>query len=194
MPKREKKKRTKGFRQLPYKLGIADERLTSRGGLLVVDKLLEALAIEQQADGLLPVPNSNRSHCNSTIAKTFVLMLNEGGKCLEDAYYLHSERESLKFVGIEQVSGADTLTRWLRRHGKVGVPLIHQLSCTVIAKTLELLRVKRITLDIDATAILNNKAGAQWIYLGRRGFMPIIGTVAESGQVRLRNRGVMHSF
>ena len=45
------------------------------------------------------------------------------------------------------------------------------------------MRVKRITLDIDATAILNNKAAARWTYLGQRGFMPIIGTVAESGQV-----------
>ena len=63
------------------------------------------------------------------------------------------------------------------------MPLIHQLSRTVIAKALELLRVKRITLDIDATAILNNKATARWTYLGQRGFMPIIGTVAESGQV-----------
>ena len=90
-------------------------------------------------------------------------MLNEGGKCLEDVYHLHSEHELLKFA---EVPGADTLAQWLHGNGEAGVAQVRQLSRTVITKTLELLRVKRITLDIDATAILNNKAGAQWTYLG----------------------------
>ena len=183
MSKKTKKKRTKKFKRVLFKLGITGDRLTSRSGLLVVDKLLEALEIEQQADGLLPPPNSNRSYRHSTVVKAFVLMLNEGGKCLEDVYHLHDEHELLKFAGMAQVPGADTMARWLHGQGEAGVPLIHQLSRTVIAKALDLLRVKRITLDIDATAILNNKAAARWTYLGQRGFMPIIGTVAESGQV-----------
>ena len=182
MSKRKKKKRAKEFKRFLFKLGITNDRLTSWGGLLIVDRLLEALAIEQQADGLLPPPNSNRSYRHSTIIKAFVLMLNEGGKCLEDVYHLHTEHELLKFAGLVAVPGADTLARWLRGQGEGGVPLVHQLSRTVIAKTLDLLRVKRVTLDIDATTILNNKAGAQWTYLERRSFMPIIGTVAESGQ------------
>ena len=183
MSKRKKEQNTKKYKRLLCKLGITGDRLTSRSGLLVVDKLLEALAIEPQADGLLPRSNSNRSYRHSAIVKAFVLMLNEGGKCLEDVYHLHNKRELLKFAGLVPVPGADTLAQWLRGNGEAGVAQVHQLSRTVIAKTLELLRVKRITLDIDATAILNNKADAQWTYLGRRGFMPIIGTVAESGQV-----------
>ena len=183
MSKRKQKKRDKKFNRVPFKLGITGDQLTSQSGLLVVDRLLEALAIEPQADGVLRVPNSNRSYRNSTVVKTFMLMLNEGGKCLEDVYHLHTEHELLKFAGMAQVPGADTLARWLHRHGKAGVPQVHQLSRTVIAKALDLLWVKRITLDIDATAILNNKADAQWTYLEQRGFMPIIGTVAESGQV-----------
>ena len=91
-----------------FKLGIIGDRLTSRGGLLVVDRLLEALAIEQQADGVLAMPNSNRSYRNSTIVKTFVLMLNEGGKCLEDVYHLHTEQELLKLGGIEQLAVPET--------------------------------------------------------------------------------------
>ena len=75
------------------------------------------------------------------------------------------------------------MARWLHRHGEAEVPLIHQISREVIAKTLGSSRVKRTTLDIDATAILNNKAEAQWTYLKQRGFMSIIGTIAESGQV-----------
>ena len=108
-------------------------------------------------------------------------MLNEGGKCLENVYHLRSEQELLKFAGMVPVPGVDTLARWLCGQSEAGVPQVHQLSRTVIAKTLILLSVKRIMLDRDATAILNNKAGAQWTYLGWRGFMPIIGTVAERG-------------
>ncbi len=67
------------------------------------------------------------------------------------------------------------MARWLHRHGEAEVPLIHQISREVIAKTLGSSRVKRTT--------LNNKAEAQWTYLKQRGFMSIIGTIAESGQV-----------
>ena len=110
-------------------------------------------------------------------------MLSAGGRCLENVYYLRSKQELLKFAGMAQFPGADALAKGLRGQGEAGVPQVHRISRTVIAKTLALLPVKRIMLDIDATAILNNKAGAQWTCLGRRGFMPVIGTVAKSAQV-----------
>ena len=180
MSKRNEKK---AFKRMLHKLGITKESFTSRSGLLPLVELLEALNIKQQADALFPPPGSNRSYDNSTIVNTFVLMLNEGASCLEDVYHLHTEAELLKLLGIQELPGADTLARWLHRHGEAGVPLVGEISRRVIAETLKLLRVDRVTLDIDATAILNNKSGAMWTYLKHRGYMPIIGIIAQSGQV-----------
>lgn len=40
-----------------------------------------------------------------------------------------------------------------------------------------------MTLDIDATEIIANKAEAKWTYKKNKGYMPIVGHIAETGQV-----------
>ena len=42
---------------------------------------------------------------------------------------------------------------------------------------------KKVTLDIDATEIVAHKAQAQWTDNKRKGFMPMVGHVAETGQI-----------
>jgi len=124
-------------------------------------------------------------------------MLNEGARCLEDVCHLHTESLLLKLGGIKKIPGADTLARWLKRHGQAGASLVHQLNRTVIAKTAKLLRVKHVTLDIDATVILTDKAGAKWTRFKEHGFMLMVGTIAETGQViavELRHGNVSPNF
>ncbi len=40
-----------------------------------------------------------------------------------------------------------------------------------------------MTLDIDATEIIAHKADAKWTYNKNKGFMPMVGHIAETGQV-----------
>ena len=44
-------------------------------------------------------------------------------------------------------------------------------------------RCKKVTLDIDTTEIVAHKAQAQWTYNKRKGFMPMVGHIAETGQI-----------
>ena len=44
-------------------------------------------------------------------------------------------------------------------------------------------RCSKVTLDIDATEIVANKACAQWTYNKNKGFMPMVGHIAETGQI-----------
>ena len=44
-------------------------------------------------------------------------------------------------------------------------------------------RCKGITLDIDATEIISQKADAQWTYKKNQGYMPMVGHIAEVGMV-----------
>ncbi len=186
MSKRKKKKRKKKFQGSPYTPytieATTDERLI-QPGLLPLVEVLAALKIKQQVDALFTAPVSNLGHSNSNIVNTFVLMLNKGGEGLEDICILDFERESLKLAGIKQIPKADTLAKWLRHHGEAGVPLIHQLNRTVIAETLKSLKVKRPTLDINTTVILAKRPYEEWRTLEYCDLMPIIGTIAESGQV-----------
>ena len=42
---------------------------------------------------------------------------------------------------------------------------------------------KGVTLDIDATEIISQKADAQWTYKKNQGYMPMVGHIAEAGMV-----------
>ena len=44
-------------------------------------------------------------------------------------------------------------------------------------------RCKQVTLDIDATEIVAHKADVAWTYNKNKGFMPMVGHIAETGQV-----------
>ncbi len=183
--------------QSSYTLATTHQKLTSRCGLLALIKVLKALQLKPQADTVFAAPGSNRGYRNGDILTSFILMLNEGARCLEDVCHLHTERVLLKLGGINKIPGADTLARWLKRHGQAGAGLVHQLNRTVIAKTLKLWKVKHVTLDIDATTILTEKVGAKWTRFKERGFMLMVGTLAEVGQViavELRHGNVSPNF
>jgi len=42
---------------------------------------------------------------------------------------------------------------------------------------------KATTLDIDATEIIVNKSDAKWAYKKNKGYMPMVGHIAETGQI-----------
>ena len=117
------------------------------------------------------------------ILTTLIVMQNEGARCLSDVRHLHGKSELLKREGTDKLPGVDTLSRWLRRHGRAGISLINQLNQTVIAKTLKFQQVKEVTLDIDATVIETEKVSATWTYHKKQGFTMMVGTPAETGQV-----------
>lgn len=177
------KSKVKRKKPLAYSLGTTKDQLSSRSGLLTLVKVLQALKLEQQANRLFPPPGSNRGYQSGEILNTFIMMLNEGGKCLEDVRYLQAERELLELEGIDKIPDADTLGRWLKRYGESGIPIVRSINRTVLGAALEMLGYQQVTLDIDATAILANKSGTKWTYYGERGYMPIVGTLAQSGQV-----------
>jgi hypothetical protein len=44
-------------------------------------------------------------------------------------------------------------------------------------------RRKKVTLDIDATEVVANKADAHWTYNKNKGYMPMVGHIAETAQI-----------
>ena len=173
------------------------EELTGRGGLLLVIKVFKALKLKKLADIVFRLPGSNRGYLNGDILTTLVAMQNEGAKCLSDVSHLHKESGLLQRIGIRKIPGANTLSRWLHRHGHAGVDLVNQLNQKVIATTLQYRQVKEVTLDIDATVIETEKASATRTYQNHLGFSMMVGTLVEVGQViatQLRHGRVSPNF
>ncbi|MCP3953897.1 MAG: IS1380 family transposase, partial [Desulfobacterales bacterium] len=84
---------------------------------------------------------------------------------------------------LNQIPQAASLGNWLRRMGKHPEcsAALKQVNQTVLQATLH--HRKAITLDIDATEIIAGKADARWTYKSNRGYMPMVGHIAETGQV-----------
>ena len=85
---------------------------------------------------------------------------------------------------IERIPSSDAFYSWLRRMDEgEGLKGLEQLDRFYLHKQLKKEKIKDYTLDIDATAILAEKKEAEMTYKGFRGYMPMVGHLAENGLV-----------
>lgn len=168
---------------LPYKLDTTNDLLTSRAGLLAVAQVMDSLRLGERIDRHFPAPNSNRGYQPSEFIKTLILMQHEGSFRLEDVRHIQDDDALRTVLAIDKLPKATTLGDWLRRMGRQ--PQIREAWMKVNQALLQsaLHRRKHVTLDIDATEIVADKADAAWTYNKNRGFMPMVGHIAETGQV-----------
>lgn len=168
---------------LPYKLATTNDKLTSRAGLLAIAQLMQSLQLSERVDQLLPQPNSNRAFKTSAYVQTFLLMLHEGSHHLDDVRHLSNDEALRTVLDLHTIPQASSLGAWLRRMGnKQETPLALQELNKVILKSALHTR-KGVTLDIDATEIVSSKSESKWTYNKNRGYMPMVGHIAETGQI-----------
>ena len=168
---------------LPYQLDTTNDLLTSRAGLLTIAELMNSLGLASRIDACFPQPGSNRGFKPSVFMETLILMQHEGGFHLDDVRYLQEDSALQTVLGLEQIPQAASLGNWLRRMGKHAQwdAALTQVNQTVLQSALH--HRKAITLDIDATEIIAGKADARWTYKSHRGYMPMVGHIAETGQI-----------
>jgi len=168
---------------LPYQLETTNDLLTSRVGLLSIAELMKSLGLADQINACFPQPGSNRGFKPSVFMETMILMQHEGGFHLDDVRYLREDTALQTVLGLEQIPQAASLGNWLRRMGKHPQwnTALTRVNQTVLQSALH--KRKAITLDIDATEIIAGKADAHWTYKSNRGYMPMVGHIAETGQI-----------
>ena len=160
---------------LPIKLERSSERLTSLGGLVVVEELARAVGLWKQVDGVLAGPKSGRGYAPHAFVQGLIWMLHAGGRRLEDLRELRGEQEVLGALGLEALPDAGTVGDWLRRQGEKGAAGIQQISRQLIRPGLE--SAEEVILDVDATEIEAEKQEAEWTYQHVQGYMPLMGYV-----------------
>ena len=69
---------------LPIKLEKSSERLTSLGGLVVLEELARATGVWEKIDRVLEGPKSGRGYQPHEFVQPLVWMLHAGGRRLED--------------------------------------------------------------------------------------------------------------
>jgi hypothetical protein len=159
---------------LPIKLERSTERLTSLGGLVVLEELARAVGLWEEVDRVLEGPKSGRGYQAHEFVQGLVWMLHAGGRRLEDLRELRAEHEVLGALGLEAVPDAGTVGDWLRRQGRAGAEAIQQISRKLVAPCLP---SEEVILDVDATEIEAEKQEAAWTYHHVQGYMPLVGYV-----------------
>lgn len=168
---------------LPYKTDTTNDLLTSRAGLLSIAELMNSLGLADRIDACFHKPGSNRGFQPSVFIETMILMQHEGGFHLDDVRHIQEDKALQTLLGLEQIPQAASLGNWLRRMGKhcQWKTALKQVNQTVLRSALH--KRQAITLDIDATEVMAGKADACWTHKSNRGYMPIVGHIAQTGQV-----------
>ena len=83
----------------PFNLGITKERLTAHGGLSLMVEFNHGISLRELTDKYLPLPGSNRGYKPPVFVDPLVLMLEGGGRSLEDIRELEEEKELMKLIG-----------------------------------------------------------------------------------------------
>lgn len=168
---------------LPYKLDTTNDLLTSRAGLICIAQVMEQLNLAELVDQHFPHPKSNRGYKPSVFIQTLLLMQHDGSFHLDDVRHLTNDEALRSILELKKIPQANTLGEWLRKMGKNSDALLawQCVNQTVLKATLH--QCKKITLDIDATEIIAYKTSAQWTYKKNKGYMPMVGHIAQTGQV-----------
>lgn len=170
----------------PFKIKVTRERLTAHGGLALMAEFNHGIGLRELTDRYLPGPGSNRGFDPSEIVDVVVLMLQGGGRSLEDLRELREEEGLMELIGRDEIAEPDTVGDWLRRmgdpkSGQLGLEGLDRVRDRINERVLKRDGVEQYTLDADATEIVGEKADAQFTYHGDKGYMPMLGFLYESG-------------
>jgi hypothetical protein len=168
-----------------FKIKTTKERLTAHGGLALMAEFNHGIGLRELTDRYLPSPGSNRGFDASEIVDTVVLMLQGGGRSLEDLRELKDEEGLMELIGREEIAEPDTVGDWLRRmgdpkRGQLGLEGLDRVRDKISERVLKKDGIKEYTLDADATEIIGEKTDALFTYNGNKGYMPMLGFLYEN--------------
>jgi hypothetical protein len=166
---------------LSHDLSTTKDLLTSRSGLICIAQMMEKIGFCEAVDQYFPTPKSNRGYQPSVFVTPLILMFQEGGRSLDDLRHLRRDEALRLLLGMEKFPESDSVGDWLRRLGQEGVSAVTEVNRLVLQKSLH--NCKAATLDIDATLSESKNKSAQWTYKKCKGYMPMVGHIAQTGQV-----------
>ena len=169
---------------LNFKLESTNEKLTSLSGLSVFGEFAYGTGILDAVNTYLPEPGSNAGFNPSVYLYPLVLMINGGGRSIEDIRKIKTDRGLRKLLPLKKIPSSDAYGKWLRRMGSSGgLYGLLQVNRKLLKLGMQRDGIRGYTLDIDATGIEAEKFEAKKTYKGFKGYMPIVGHIAENGMV-----------
>jgi hypothetical protein len=105
---------------LPFKLEKTNDLITPHAGLALLGEFAVGLGLPDAVDRELPSPGSGAGHRASEHVFPLILMLNGGGRSLEDLRQLRDDRGFREVLGTKHIPSSDAIWDWMRRGGVNG--------------------------------------------------------------------------
>src|SRR5271169_2639583 len=102
---------------LPFKLGITEEKLTAHAGLAIFGEFVHATGILTEVNKALMGPGSGAGYMASQYVEPLMLMLQGGGRTLEDLRVIRNDAALCELMGMIEIPSSDAVGDWLRRQG-----------------------------------------------------------------------------
>jgi len=161
---------------LNFSIASTDERLTSQSGEIVFGEYLKAIGVDKLCDRYLPQPKSNRGYAPFDFIQPLLLMMQGGGRCLDDMRMVQSDKALKEVLHIDKVPTADSTGKWLKRHGLIGLYGIEDINKILLKRYTKRIE-EPLVLDIDASVIESHKSIAEYTYKMFPGFAPMVGHI-----------------
>ncbi len=138
---------------LPFKVEMTKDTITSHAGLALVGEFAVGIGMVEAADRELPEPGSGAGYKASEYIFPLVLMLNGGGRSLEDLRQIREDEGLREVLPLGRVPSADAMGDWLRRvGGNGGLEGLGKVEQGLLKRGLQGDGIKGYTLDIDAVS------------------------------------------
>ena len=163
---------------LPIKLEESEEKLTSLGGLMLLEEFSRAKGLWAWVTKKFAAPGSGRGYRADEFLRPLIWLLHAGGRRLAEVRELGAEQEVLRAFGLKRLPSPDAMGQWLRRQGQGGgVERIAAIDKELIRPYLNSIG-EELTVDVDATIIEADKREAEWTYKKVKGYQPLLAYVA----------------
>lgn len=159
-----------------FKIGWTKQAITSFGGLPLMVGMAKSLGLEEAINGL-KLKIRDRGYKAAESAFTLMGLIQSGGEALDDVSLLRGDAGLSELWG--ELPAANTLGEWLRRFGKKSVHELGKIQLKTAAKVIGALKLKRVTLDVDAFFLESQKSDVEMNYEGLWGYNPVAATCAE---------------
>jgi len=167
---------------LPFKLERTDELITPRSGLVLFAELVRRFQVERRVERHFPRPGSNRGYEAWSYVEPLLLMLEGGGRHVEDLREIQEDAALRSLVGLKKMPSVSTFGDWLARAGaQGGTEAMRLVNEEVAGRIFTRLAEPDYTLDVDTTVIESEKKEAAWTYKKVRGYQPMLGYLDENG-------------
>lgn len=158
------------------KLGKTTEAVTSFAGLPLFLQMGKVLGLEGKLNGLA-LKQRDRGYTPGEMTFSLMGLLQAGGVALDDIEILKRDEGFKRLVGV--IPAANTLGEFLRRFGNRTLVGMGRIVLNTGILIIRAMKLKAVTLDIDAFTLESKKENAEKNYKGEVGFTPIMVTCAE---------------